>query len=354
MDDTKNNAQPVEETGASPELADERALLRTLLAHSPDYIFFKDRQSRFILTNEAHAQELLGLDSAAEAVGKTDFDLFAEEEAQRFFDEEQQIMDTQQPVIAREWSLTSSSTDETAWVSEHKVPITDEHGNVIGLMGISRDITDLKLVESEREQLLSALEHRTAQLQTAAEVSSAASSILEPNELIRKVVDLIGERFGLYYVGLFLLDESETSAVLRAGTGEAGQQMVKQRHRLKVGSRSMIGQCVAKGEAQIAQDVAGSASFHRNPLLPKTRSELALPLLSRGKAIGALTIQSTEMDAFSEEDITILQAMAVQVTNAIESARLIKDTQNALEELQAIQRRYVRESWSSYLDRDSS
>jgi GAF domain-containing protein len=76
---------------------------------------------------------------------------------------------------------------------------------------------------------------------------------------------------------------------------------------------------------------------------------LALPLLSRGKAIGALTIQSTARSAFTDQDITILQTMAGQVANAIEVARLLQDTQSALEELQAIQRRYVRQSWSSYL-----
>ena len=351
IDESKDKAGPAGETGDRSRLADERNLLRALLDNSPDYIFFKDRESRFIRTNNAHAQDLLGLANAEEAVGKTDFDLFPAKEAQRFYEEEQQIMDTGEPVIAREWPLTSSTTGETAWVSEHKVPITDEEGQVIGLMGIARDITRLKEIEAEREQLLSTLEHHTAQLQTAAEVSSAATSILDPDELIQKVVELIGERFGLYYTGLFLVDEQGASAVLQAGTGEAGQRLLKRQHHLQVGSHSMVGQCIARGEAQIAQDVSKADSFLRNPLLPETRSELALPLLSRGKAIGALTIQSTAKAAFTDQDITILQTMAGQVANAIEVARLLKDTQDALEELQAIQRRYVRQSWSSYLDR---
>lgn len=354
MDETEKKARPAEKKGERSGLADDRNLLRALLDGSPDYIFFKDRASRFIRTNNAHAQELLGLANAEAAVGKTDFDLFTEEEAQRFFDEEQEIMETGQPVIAREWPLTSSTTGETAWVSEHKIPLTDEGGEVIGLLGIARDITKLKQVEAEREELLSTLEHQAAQLQTAAEVSSAATSILDPDELIQKVVELIGERFNLYYTGLFLVDESGRSAILQAGTGEAGRQLVKRRHRLAVNSRSMIGQCIAQGQAQIAQDVSEATSFQRNPLLPETSSELALPLVSRGKAIGALTIQSTARSAFTDQDITILQTMAGQVANAIEVARLLQDTQNALEELQSIQRRYVRDSWKSYLDKDSS
>ena len=89
------------------------------------------------------------------------------------------------------------------------------------------------------------------QLQTSAEVSHAASSIVDPDELIRQVVDLIRERFDLYYVGLFLVDQAGLEpgkwAVLRAGTGEAGRKMVKQRHKLRVGGDSMIGQVYCQG-----------------------------------------------------------------------------------------------------------
>ena len=118
-------------------LMNEQHLLRALLENSPDYIFFKDRQSRFILTNDAHARLLMGKDNAKEAIGKIDFDLFTrEEEAQRFYDEEQAIMETGQPVITREWSLHSSTTGQEVWLSEHKLPIRDETGQVIGLLGL--------------------------------------------------------------------------------------------------------------------------------------------------------------------------------------------------------------------------
>ena len=169
-------------------------------------------------------------------------------------------------------------------------------------------------------QLLRQLETRSVQLLTAAQVARAASSTLDPDELIQQVVELVQERFGLYYVGLFLLDGKW--AVLRAGTGEAGKKMLEQRHKLPIGAGSMIGQCIADHQACISQDVGKEAARFINPLLPETHSEVALPLITREGAIGALSIQSQEREAFSEEDIIVLQTMADQLSNAIANARL--------------------------------
>lgn len=324
-------------------------LLQALLDNSPDYIFFKDRESRFIKTNKAHAQNLLGISDPQEVEGKTDFDLYPgkEEDTQRFYEEEQRLMETGEPVIGREWAVPSQATGEIVWLSEHKIPIQDEAGEITGLVCIGRDITARKLAEETLEQ-------RAVQLQAAADVSSVAGSVLDPDKLIRKVVNLIRERFDLYYVGLFLVKEivGVKYAVLQAGTGKAGRKMVKQRHRLRIDRRrSMIGECISTGEARIEQDVTKATMHHRNALLPDTRSELALPLISRGEAIGALTVQSTEASAFSEEDVSILQTMAGQVANAIENARLYKQTEEALKELETIHSLYIRQSWDSYLNR---
>jgi PAS domain S-box-containing protein len=175
-----------------------------------------------------------------------------------------------------------------------------------------------------------ALQRLSTQLQTAAEVSRAASSILDPDELIQQVVDLVCARFALYYAGLFLVDEAGEWAVLRAGSGKAGRRMAEQGHRSKIGGNSVIGWCVANVQARIALDVGEEAVRFENPLLPKTRSELALPLISRGKILGAMTIQSAQEAAFFEEDIAVLQTMADQLANAIENARLYDQLQREL------------------------
>ncbi len=117
------------------------------------------------------------------------------------------------------------------------------------------------------------LERRAIQLATAADVGRAAASILDPATLAREVVDLVRTRFGLYYVGLFLLDERREYAVLEAGTGEPGRIMQERGHRLEVGGASMVGAACAQRRARIALDVGVESVRFDNPLLPDTRSE---------------------------------------------------------------------------------
>ncbi|HIP88232.1 MAG TPA: GAF domain-containing protein, partial [Anaerolineales bacterium] len=188
----------------------------------------------------------------------------------------------------------------------------------------------------ENARLLAEARRRAIQLQTAAEITRDATGILDVGQLISRAVELIRERFDLYYVGLFLVDGSGEWAVLRAGTGEAGRRMLAAGHRLKVNGESMIGWCIAHSEARIALDVGKEAVRFDNPLLPETRSEIALPLISRGRVIGAMTIQSAQPATFTEEDISVLQTMAGQLANAIENARLHENLRRHLMELSVL------------------
>ena len=170
------------------------------------------------------------------------------------------------------------------------------------------------------------------QLSLATEVSRAATTILDHELLSKEVVDLIRSRFNLYYVGLFLLDEQRETAVLQAGTGEAGRLQIERKHHQQVGGPSMIGTCIANGEAIVEQDVTQARAFKFNPLLPDTRSELAMPLRTRGQIIGALTVQSIQKGAFTGETIAVLQSLADQLAIAIENASLFAQIQSTLAE----------------------
>jgi PAS domain S-box-containing protein len=229
-----------------------------------------------------------------------------------------------------------TKSGEYRWFRARGQAVWDEVGQPLRMSGSITDITESKRAAAERERLLADLVQRSNQLQTAAEVSQAATGILDPKELIQQVVDLVQARFGLYYVGLFLVDragewtdEPGTWAVLQAGSGEAGQQMLSVGHKLEIGGESMIGWCVANQQARIALDVGEEAVRFDNPYLPETRSEMALPLIARHQAVGAMTVQSEEQAAFSDEDIAVLQTMADQVANAIENARLLEETQRS-------------------------
>ena len=191
---------------------------------------------------------------------------------------------------------------------------------------------------------------RTHGLETAVQVSRAVTSVLALDELLPQVVDVVRERFGLYYVGVFLLDAAGEWAVLRAGTGPAGRQMLDNGHRLAVGGSSMIGQCVSTGQARIALDVGDEAYRFDNPLLPETRSEMALPLRWREEPMGAMTVQSAAEAAFDDTDVALLQTVADQLAVAIRNAQLFAETQQALSRSESIVRRYVRESWDRVVE----
>jgi len=175
------------------------------------------------------------------------------------------------------------------------------------------------------------LERRATQLAIAVDVGRAATSILDLETLAHRVVDLIREGFDLYYAGLFLVGGAREYAVLEAGTGEAGQVMKERGHRLAVGGVSMVGAACAQGQARIALDVGDEAVRFDNPLLPETRSELALPLMVGDRVLGALDVQSIQPAAFTEQDIAVLQLVADQVAVAVDNARKVSEEAALLE-----------------------
>lgn len=195
------------------------------------------------------------------------------------------------------------------------------------------DVTERRRAKIERTQLLRALKHSSAQLQTAAEVSKSTITLQASEDLMRHVVDVIQQRFQIYYAGIFLVDEAGEYAHLRAGTGDAGRKLVDLGHKLRVGGESMIGWSIDNIEARVAPDVDEDPIHYQNSYLPNTRSELALPLVSPGQGcIGSLTVQSAEEGAFSEGDIAILQSMADELAIAIENARLYDEAQREIAE----------------------
>ncbi|MCA9875900.1 MAG: GAF domain-containing protein, partial [Anaerolineales bacterium] len=191
------------------------------------------------------------------------------------------------------------------------------------------------------EAVQNALQVQSAQrnqLQTAAEVAAATTSILDLDQLLERAVNLIQERFGLYYTGLFLLDAEGHKAVLRAATGQAGRTQLQKGHHLAVGGQSLIGGATADGQPRITQDVSMDVEWQANPHLPATRSELALPLRVRGQIIGALTVQSTVPNSFGQELVTILQTMSDQLAIAIDNAQLLEEAQHRAQRQQELNR----------------
>ncbi|HIE37864.1 MAG TPA: GAF domain-containing protein, partial [Anaerolineae bacterium] len=158
------------------------------------------------------------------------------------------------------------------------------------------------------------------------------------DDLLDRAVNLIRERFGFYHAGIFLLDERGEYAVLRAATSEAGRRMLERGHKLKVGEVGIVGYVTSTGQPRIVLDVDTDAIHFKNPLLPETRSELALPLRVGDRIIGALDVQSVQEAAFDEEDVAILQTMADQLAVAIEKLERAAQIQAEHARLEAILR----------------
>lgn len=216
-------------------------------------------------------------------------------------------------------ALTVQSTEEAAFHDEDIAAL--------------QTMADQLAIAIQNSNLHRQAERRSRLLKAANRVGKEVTSILDLEKLLPQTVNIICESYGLYYAGVFLLDEASEYAVLRSGYGKAGKAMVADGHKLKVGTDSMIGACIAMGEARIALDVGEERVHFKNPHLPHTRSEMALPLIYGGKALGAVTIQSSEERAFSEDDITTLLTMAEHLAVAINNAKLIDELKEAHNEI---------------------
>ncbi|MBL8063608.1 MAG: GAF domain-containing protein [Anaerolineales bacterium] len=216
-------------------------------------------------------------------------------------------------------ALTVQSTEEAAFREED----IDALQTMADQLAIAIQNSKLHRQEERRSRLLKA----------ANRVGKEVSSLLDLDQLLPQTVNIICEAYGLYYAGVFLLDEQGEFAVLRAGYGKAGKAMLAEGHKLRIGTDSMIGACIAMGEARIALDVGEERVHFKNPHLPHTRSEMALPLIYGGRTLGAVTIQSSEERAFSEDDITTLLTMAEHLAVAINNAHLIEELKEAHNEI---------------------
>jgi PAS domain S-box-containing protein len=242
-------------------------------------------------------------------------------------------------------ALGTISLDSNETVRHFRFEISSLHdrgGNEIGLLITMADITELRREEE-------AYARRGRQLETVARIAREASSIHDLGQLLDEVTQLTAKQFGFYHVGLFLLDEDNKSAILQAANSEGGKRMLRRGHRLPVGEKGIVGHVAEAGKTRIALDVGEDAVFFQNPDLPETRSEMALPLIVREKVIGVFDIQSTQPQAFLQEDIEILQILADQVAISIDNARLYLQSQTVIEQLQSLSSEQVRHAWQGAL-----
>ncbi len=188
----------------------------------------------------------------------------------------------------------------------------------------------------ERLQAREALQRRNTYLAASADIGRLVTSTLDLNTISTRTVSLISERFGFYFTAIYIIDESGFHAVLREAKGESGEKMKSQRYTVAIGSQTMVGQAADTGEARVANNIILEPLYQPNPLLLDTQSEAVIPLGVGERRIGVIDIQSRDLNAFSQDDISVLQSLADQVAIAIDNAASYERSQELIKELQEL------------------
>jgi len=313
--------------GQSPEI------LRTIIDSTPDWIFIKDREHRYRLVNRAYAATM-GL-VPEEFIGKDDLEIGFPEEIVKgddakgirgFWTDDRAVMESGEPKFIEVEPAVIDG--EPAYLRTRKIPLRDAAGEVWGVLGFVQIITEQK----RTEELLT---KRASELETVAEVSTVAATVLEVDKLLQEVTDLTKERFGLYHAHIYLLDEAGESLNLAAGAGQVGRQMVAEGWSIPLErEQSLVVEAARKGRGVIVNDVQAAPGFMPNPLLPETRAEMAVPMMIGERVVGVLDVQAKVVDRFTPGDVQIQTTLATQIAVALESARLLEQTQQTSFQLQ--------------------
>lgn len=209
------------------------------------------------------------------------------------------------------------------------------------------------LVEERTAELKTTSEKATQhanQFRTVADLAYSLATITNLESLLKQTTQLVSQRMGYYHAGIFLLDDSHEYAVLKAANSPGGQKMLARNHRLRVGSEGIVGYVTSRGIPRIALDVGIDSVHFNNPDLPDTRSEAALPLTYGDVIIGALDIQSTDLNAFSGEAMAVLGVLANQLAIVIQNARSLSQAQLATTQAEAAMRQLIGQAWSTFKD----
>ncbi|NJN54952.1 MAG: GAF domain-containing protein, partial [Anaerolineae bacterium] len=199
-----------------------------------------------------------------------------------------------------------------------------------------RAIQQTVLLAQESRQKTDLLQHRAYQLQHSAQIGQRAGHTTNLPQLLTETARLIKETFKFYHVSILLVENNNQSLRLRAVAGQEKLLQTEHPYLLPVDDHSIIGWVAAHQTARISDNVTADPHYLAEPLLPETRSEMALPLLARGQLLGVIDVQSRRTWAFQEEDVAFLQIAANQLAVGIDNTRLLAQAEATLRETQAL------------------
>jgi signal transduction histidine kinase len=195
---------------------------------------------------------------------------------------------------------------------------------------VMRQTATLIAAALENQRLLDETSKRATEMETVAHVSAAASVNMNVDELLWSVANFTRDSFSLYHAHIYLLDEESKNLVLTAGAGEAGIQMVAEGRVIPIAREdSLVATAARKNLEIIENDVTQTPNFLPHPLLPDTKSEVAIPLAFNNEVIGVMDMQSNEINRFTDADVQVYSTLAAQIAIAVRNARLFEQAREA-------------------------
>jgi len=243
--------------------------------------------------------------------------------------------------------LTSSATAIQQGSLDQTINLTGR--DEISLLGSTLNDMALQLKVSF-ETLEERVAERTQSLELASEVGRSVSQVRALDIMLKDAAEIIRSRFDLYYAQVYLTDASQTNLILQAGTGKVGAELLGRGYRLPLNTASINGRAAVEKKSVVISDTTASATFKPNPLLPDTRSEMAVPLLIGDRVVGVLDMQSERAGSLNQDVLSAFEALAGQLAIAIQNANFLAQAEQARAEVETQARRLTRSNWVDYLD----
>lgn len=311
----------IQKSGLFERIEQSETNLRALFSAMEDVVLVITREGRY--DQIAPTNPNLLIRAPHELLGKTYHEVLPKETADVFISKVLETLNSNQKV---QFEYDLLLHDQIFWFLATLSKLDEDR-----VFWVARDITERKKAEE-------AIQRRNQYLAVSAEIGKIVTSTLDLNTIFAKTVSLITERFNFYHAAIFVAEETGFNAVLREGTGKAGAEMKKQGHALPINDQSIVGKVSSQGNPVVSNDVTKDPFHKPNPLLPETKAEAAIPLRIGSRIIGVIDIQSKNINAFSDDEISVLQTLADQVAVAIDNARSFELSQQAVMEMREIDR----------------